>query len=145
MHPILTTESEEPVAAPTAHTPAAPDPYAPVTRYFDHGDEGGVVVREQLVGPVVDVCKELHHAGLHGTKDRKHVASVPVIVIEHFCKVRGITLSTFMRDQHLKRQFLDSPEFADFRIWPGRMLIRHNSKPAAEPAQAETITTAEAA
>lgn len=91
------------------------------TRYFDHGDEGGVVVRHQHVGSAVDTCKELHNIGMHGSKDVKHVASVPVVVVEHYCNVNGITLREFSQNPEHKRRFLNDPAFADFRIWPGKV------------------------
>ena len=91
------------------------------TTWHDHGDEGAVIVRSGLVGGVVDMCKELHNTGMHGTKDTKHLASVPALVVEHYCNVNGIKLQEFMRDSaHIKR-LLNDPAFADFRIWPGQV------------------------
>lgn len=95
--------------------------HEPTTRYFDHGDEGAVIVRHQIVGPTIDAIKELHNTGMHGTKDTKHVASVPGIVIEAYCQQRGITLNEFMRNREHVRAFINDPAHADFRVWPGRI------------------------
>lgn len=91
------------------------------TRYFDHGDEGAVIVRHQVVGPTIDAIKELHNSGMHGTKDAKHVASVPQVVIEHYCNTQGVTLAEFMRNREHQRRFLNDPAHKDFRVWPGRI------------------------
>lgn len=91
------------------------------TRYIDHGDEGAVIVRHQVVGPALDAIAELHNSGMHGTKDTKHVASVPQVVIEDYCTRRGITLAEFVRNREHQRAFLNDPAHAAFRVWPGRI------------------------
>jgi hypothetical protein len=91
------------------------------TTWHDHGAEGAVIARQGLVGGVVDMCKELHNSGTHGSKDVKHLASVPRLVVEHYCTVNGVTLAEFMRNKdHIKR-LLNDPAFADFRVWPGQV------------------------
>jgi len=97
------------------------DPYTIQTRYVPREDGTATLVRFQHVGAVVDVCKELHNSGMHGTKGTKHVASVPSVVIEHYCNTHQITLREFMQDKEHKRRLLNSPEFADFRVWPGKV------------------------
>ena len=91
------------------------------TRYIDHGDEGAVVVRHQLVGATIDAIKELHNSGMHGTKNGRYLGSVPRIVIEAYCTQRGITVKEFIRNPEHARTFLNDPAHADFRVWPGRV------------------------
>ena len=91
------------------------------TRYIDHGDEGAVIVRHQIVGPTIDAIKEMHNVGMHGTKDIKYVASVTRVVVEGYCQMRGITLREFIRNPEHKRAFLNDPAHKDFRVWPGRI------------------------
>jgi hypothetical protein len=91
------------------------------TRYFDHGDEGAVIVRHQLIGDTIDAIKELHNTGLHGTKDVKYLGSVPGIVIEEYCKQRGITVREFVKNPEHARAFLNDPAHKDFRVWPGKV------------------------
>lgn len=91
------------------------------TRYFDHGDDGAVIVRHQIVGPTVDAVKELHNSGMHGTRNTRHLASVPTVVIEAYCNQRGITLREFAANPEHARAFLNDPAHADFRVWPGRV------------------------
>lgn len=91
------------------------------TRYFDHGDEGAVIVRHQVVGPTIDAIKEMHNTGMHGTRDMRYLGSVPRIVIEAYCQQRGITLRQFVAEPEHKRAFLNDPAHKDFRVWPGRV------------------------
>lgn len=91
------------------------------TRYIENSDGTAQIVRGQLVGAAVDACKELHNTGLHGSKDMRHLASVPPVVVEHYCNVWGIDLKEFIRNPEHARRMLNSPEFADFRIAPGQV------------------------
>ena len=90
-------------------------------RWVDHGHEGSVVVREQYVGDIRDYCIARHNEGHHGASDMKLMASLPAVVIEHYCNVNGITFREWMKNpEHVKRMVND-PALADFRIAPGRM------------------------
>ena len=91
------------------------------TTWHDHGNEGAVIARQAYVGGVVDMCKELHNSGTHGSKNVKHLASVHPVVVENYCNVRGVSLREFMRNpEHIKR-FLNDPANKDFRVWPGQV------------------------
>lgn len=91
------------------------------TRLVQHGDDGAVVVREQYVGDIRDNCIARRNEGYHGTKDFRLMASLPPVLIEHYCNVNQITFREFMHNpEHVKRMVND-PALADFRIAPGRM------------------------
>lgn len=90
-------------------------------KWVEHGNEGAVVVREQFVGDIRDYCIARHNEGHHGASDFKLMASLPAVVIEHYCNVNGITFREWMKNpEHVKRMVND-PALADFRIAPGRM------------------------
>lgn len=90
-------------------------------RWVDHGDEGAVIVREQFVGDIRDDCIARANEGLHGSKEFRHVARIPNVVIEHYININGITMREFIRNpEHVKRM-LNDPALADFRIAPGRV------------------------
>lgn len=84
--------------------------------------DGTIVVhRRQFVADHVDYCKARANEGHHGFSDFKLKASIPVTVIEAYCRNTGITLREFQRNkEHIKRMVND-PALADFRIAPGRM------------------------
>ncbi|KPF66116.1 hypothetical protein IP84_17025 [beta proteobacterium AAP99] len=84
-------------------------------------DDKLVLSREQYVKDIVDYAKARHNEGFHGTSDFKLMAVVPNVVIEHYCNVNQITLHEFINNkEHIKR-LVNSPEFSDLRVAPGRM------------------------
>lgn len=90
-------------------------------RYVDQGDEGAVIVSEQFVGDVRDACIAMHNEGLHGSKDMRLAGSIPSAVVDHYCWVNKISLREFLHSGEHWRRLLYSPEFADFRVHPGRL------------------------
>lgn len=91
------------------------------TQYVDQGEEGFVVQREQYVGDIRDYCIARANEGHHGAKDFKLMASLPTVVIEHYCNTNQITLREFMRNPEHAKRMVNDPALADFRIAPGRM------------------------
>lgn len=99
------------------------DPHTGVLEtWHDDGADGLVIVRQQNVADHVDYCKARANEGFHGpAKDFQLMASIPVVVVEHYCRVTGVTLSEFTRNpEHVKR-IVNDPAFADLRIAPGVM------------------------
>jgi len=92
------------------------------TTWFDTEDGGAVVVREQQVGEIAEWCRARQNQGMWSDQDgNKHAARLPNTVIEHYCTVHGINLAEFVRNpEHVKR-LCEDPNFADFRIWPGKL------------------------
>lgn len=85
------------------------------------GDGTVVVQRQQLVADHVDYCKARANEGHHGFPDFKLKASIPVTVIEAYCRTNGITLREWQRNKEHVRRMVNDPALADFRIAPGRM------------------------
>lgn len=72
------------------------------------------------INRTMDYCKEMHNSGLHTAMGGdKLVASVDPAVIHLWCSQRGLTISDFMCDQKLAKQFLEDPDNSNFRIWKG--------------------------
>ena len=46
---------------------------------------------------------------------------VPMVAIESYCNVNGITLQEWFNDRKHVRAMLNDPDLRDFRIWPGRV------------------------
>ena len=80
-----------------------------------------IVTRSQNVGAIVDFAKAAHNEGMHGRPDARHVATIPGVVIEHYCNVRGITFRQWCTDPEVRRRFLNDPNYADLRIWKGKV------------------------
>lgn len=84
-------------------------------------DDGFVVAREQDVAAIVDNCKAKQNEGFHGTKDMRLLAQVPHVVVEHYLNINGVSMREFIANpEHMKR-ILNSPEFSDLRVWPGKV------------------------
>lgn len=90
-------------------------------KWVQHGEEGAVIVSEQYVGDIRDACVAMHNEGLHGSKDMRLAGSIPTAIVDHYCQVHQITLREFFNDGAHWRRLLYSPEFADFRVHPGRL------------------------
>lgn len=90
------------------------------TFYKEEGDKL-VITRAQNVGAIVDRNKALSNEGFTGRPDARVVASIPPVVIEHYCNVRGITLHQWMTDPEVRKRFLNDPDYADLRIWKGKV------------------------
>ena len=90
-------------------------------RWVEHGDEKALVVTEQYVGDIRDNCIAMQNEGKHGSKDMKLAGSIPTAIVDHYCAVNQISLREFMRNGEHWRRLLYSPEFADFRVYPGRL------------------------
>lgn len=68
---------------------------------------------------IVDNAKALHNEGIHGSADMRHIARLPVVVVEKYCNDNGIKLEEFMRDRTHIRRMVNDPDLSYFRIWPG--------------------------
>lgn len=69
---------------------------------------------------VAEYAKGLHNAGMDtALGGDKLVASVHPAVIHKWCADRGVTMSMFMTDQKLTKQFLEDPDNRHFRVWKG--------------------------
>jgi hypothetical protein len=81
-------------------------------------DDQFIVANTQDVEPILNACKVKQDIGKHSS-EMKHAASIPLVVIEDYCKRCGITFQEWLRDKaHIKR-VLNDPDFKMFRIWPG--------------------------
>lgn len=89
--------------------------------WSEQGDGTIVVGRQQLVADHVDYCKARSNEGQHGSSDFKLMASIPAVVVEHYCAVHQISLQEFLTNREHSKRIVNDPAFADLRIAPGRM------------------------
>ncbi len=90
------------------------------TKYTEQDDQI-IITRAQNVGAIVDHAKALHNEGFHGRPDARLVATIPAVVIEHYCNTHGITYQQWCRDPDVRRRFLNDPDYGDLRIWKGKV------------------------
>lgn len=71
--------------------------------------------------PYAERAQAMQAAGLHGSKDMRLAASVPMVLVERYCNQAGIELAEFNSSQEHKKRLLNDPALSHFRIWPGRV------------------------
>ena len=76
---------------------------------------------EQDCTPFVEDVHNRVVAEATGTKDVKHAARLPNVLVEQYCNTHGIEYSEFMQNPVHARAMLNDPALSSFRIWPGRV------------------------
>lgn len=87
----------------------------------DPDDENRVIVanHHQFDG-LADAVQALSKEGFHGSAEMKLVAMVPRGLPEKCCEIWGITWQEFWSDKKWIKKLINDPEFAHFRVAPGR-------------------------
>ncbi len=95
---------------------------ASVKRFHDLGNGGFAIQTTTDVTKTVENAIARHREGFQTTgMGDKHVASIPVPVLDAWARARGKTYGDVMRDDKLMKQFLEDPDNGDFRIWKGAL------------------------
>jgi len=76
---------------------------------------------EQDCTPFVEDVHNRVVAEATGTKDVKHAARLPNVLIEQYCNTHGIGFDEFMQNPVHARVMCNDPALASFRIWFGRV------------------------
>lgn len=77
--------------------------------------------RSQDCAPVLDLTSSLRSAGAVGSNEMRHCASIPAVIVEHYCNVNGVSFHEFMNNPvHVNRMLAD-PDLKAFRIWEGKV------------------------
>jgi hypothetical protein len=89
------------------------------TATYMHQEQDGRIALETVenVAPILERAKALHNQGLTrtGMGDR-HVASIPITVIDAWARSRGKKYQDVMQDEHLFTAFLRDPAHSYFII-----------------------------
>jgi hypothetical protein len=93
------------------------------TKLHVHGDNSGDITFEttQDAEPILRFAQEAHKAGEFGSGDMRHAARLPMVAIDRYCHVNGITFEEWMKDKKHVRAMLSDPDLSGFRIWKGRV------------------------
>jgi hypothetical protein len=71
--------------------------------------------------PILEDAKARHNAGFHGSSDMKHAARLPMVLIEKYCNLNGITFAEWMQNPVHGKRMLSDPDLSEFRIWKGQV------------------------
>lgn len=101
--------------------PTAPA-YISKNEFFTNPDnEDEVIVRHDMqFDGLVDLAQEFSNSGLHGSSEMKLVALIPPGLPEKCCEIWGISWAEFWSDKKWIKRLINDPEFAHFRVAPGR-------------------------
>ncbi len=87
-----------------------------------HEEDGNLyVTRHQDVTPVLEYAKAMHNEGFHGHADSRYVGTIPGVVIEAWCHAKGVSYRQWCSDEEVRKRFLNDPDYANFRIWKGKV------------------------
>lgn len=88
------------------------------TTYFHDAVDGkGAIETVADVTPTLEKAKALHNEGFtRGMGGDRHVASIPVPVIEAWARKQKLTFMQVMQDQRLMTRFLQDPDNGHFII-----------------------------
>jgi hypothetical protein len=87
--------------------------------YLPESDTTGIE-RIQDCTPIVERATKLRTHGMTGSKDMRHAASFPLVIIEQYMNNTGIGFDEFLREPKHAKAMLNDPALAAFRIWEGR-------------------------
>jgi len=79
------------------------------------------VQRTQDCTAIAEDAKSRHNEGVHGSKDMRHVARIPFVMIEKYLNENNITYAEFAASPEHKMRLLVDPELSHFRIWGGKL------------------------
>jgi hypothetical protein len=82
-------------------------------------DDLMVVKSMQDVQPILQSVKDKVEVGDVGSKDMKHAATIPMVVIEAYMNRVGLTFQEFLRDKEHIKSMLNDKSLDGFRVWKG--------------------------
>lgn len=82
-------------------------------------DDLMVVKSMQDVQPILQSVKDKVEVGDVGSKDMKHAATIPMVVIEAYMNRVGLTFQEFLRDKEHIKSMLNDKSLEGFRVWKG--------------------------
>lgn len=70
---------------------------------------------------ILDRCAAMRNEGMHGSKEMRLVADIPVVTVETYCNLNGITLAEWYANPDHIRRMVNDPDLSKLRIAPGRV------------------------
>lgn len=92
-----------------------------LTTSFAEYDGKVVIAQSQDCTPIAERAKALHNAGMHGSSDMKHAASIPDVILEKYMNEHRVSYAELMSNPEHFRRICNDPDNRAFRIWPGRL------------------------
>lgn len=98
------------------------------TKYhYDQSADRLIIERVQDIEPIIESNKRKmndnygHSESTRWKGEFHHVASIPEVVIEKWCKDHGFTFADFINDPKIYKRFLNDSANSHFRTKPGKI------------------------
>jgi len=98
------------------------DPNSDVREYIHYNEVDDTITQQRVqdIEPILDNVKQLREFGGRGeTGEFYHAAQVPVVVVENWLNLRGLSMSQFKGS--VVTEFLNDTDNKPFRVWQGRV------------------------
>ena len=87
-----------------------------------HVNDGNVTFeRVQDCTAIAEHTQALHKEGHHGTSEMRHVASIPMVMVEKYINDKDISFEEFMANRVHIKAMVNDPALAAFRVWGGKV------------------------
>lgn len=92
------------------------------TSYFLNNGEQTALHTVADVEPIIDLATRLRNEGhTRAANGDRHLAEIPIIVLNQWAIERGTTFDAVMKDVRLLKEFMRDPANSAFRIDKGRV------------------------
>lgn len=92
-----------------------------IDRKIQANTDGSLTIASvQDCTPVLEATNDLRRHGVTGSKEFRHAASFPMVVVEKYCAQHGISFHEWMANPFHVKAMLNDPDLKGFRVWEGR-------------------------
>lgn len=91
------------------------------TRFLEGADHSFAINRTQDVEPIVGYAQGMQALEMGNSKELKHAAEIPMVVVEQYMARKGITFAQFCETPDHIKAVVNDPSLQAFRIWQGRV------------------------
>lgn len=112
MNPVLQARMQHREKKAAVNSPAVS------TRLIIEGNQMHTI-RTQDCTPIAERAYAMHKEGMHGSKEMKLAASIPMVILERYMNENGVSFGECLGDPVHARRILNNPDNKMFRIWPG--------------------------
>lgn len=91
------------------------------TKYHHDGDRL-IIERVQDVEPYLEYMAKLRQVsdGVSKSGDIRYAGTIPDVIVEKYCKEKGVSFREFISNKEHHRRILSDPDFSKLRVWRGK-------------------------
>jgi hypothetical protein len=92
-----------------------------LTTSFAEHDGKVFIAQTQDCTPIVERAQALHKAGMYGSSEMRHAATIPNVILEKYMNEHRVSYAELMGNPEHIRRICNDPDNKMFRVWPGRL------------------------